>query len=57
MDVVTQLDVATPNGPFERHALSIWPPATLAGAMAKICALDFHVCPPVDLPLMSSGSL
>ncbi len=32
-------------------------PATLARAMAEIGAMDFHVQPPVDLPLMVGGSL
>jgi len=57
IDAVLQLPAGTKEAlPF---VVTIEPcaPATLAGAMAKICALDFHVCPPVDLPLMSSGSL
>jgi hypothetical protein len=30
-------------------------PATLARAMAAISAMDFHVTPPVDLPVLSWG--
>jgi homoserine dehydrogenase len=57
IDAVLQLPAGTKEAlPF---VVTIEPcaPATLAGAMAKICALDFHVCPPVDLPLMSRESL
>ncbi len=56
IDAVLQLPAGTKDAlPF---VVTIEPcaPATLAGAMADIGALDFHVCPPVDLPLMSDGS-
>jgi homoserine dehydrogenase len=32
------------------------PPAALNGAMAEIAALDFHVQPPMDLPILGSGA-
>jgi homoserine dehydrogenase len=32
------------------------PPATLRAALAEIAALDFHVVPPVDLPILGSGA-
>lgn len=32
------------------------PPATLAAAMDAITRLDFHVQPPVDLPLLTNGA-
>jgi homoserine dehydrogenase len=57
IDAVLQLPAGTREAlPF---VVTIEPcaPATLAGAMAEIGALDFHVCPPVDLPLMSNASL
>jgi homoserine dehydrogenase len=57
IDAVLQLPAGTKDAlPF---VVTIEPcaPATLAGAIAEIVALDFHVCPPVDLPLMSSASL
>lgn len=57
IDAVLQLPTGTRDAlPF---VVTIEPcaPATLAGAMAEIGALDFHVCPPVDLPLMSNASL
>jgi homoserine dehydrogenase len=56
IDAVLQLPAGTKDAlPF---VVTVEPcaPATLAGAMAEIAALDFHVCPPVDLPLLSDGS-
>jgi homoserine dehydrogenase len=56
IDAVLQLPAGTKDAlPF---VVTIEPcaPATLARALADINALDFHVCPPVDLPLMSDGS-
>jgi homoserine dehydrogenase len=32
------------------------PPATLAAALAEVAALDFHVVPPVDFPILGSGA-
>jgi len=32
------------------------PPATLGAAMAEISALDFHVQPPVDLPILGGSA-
>ena len=32
------------------------PPATLGDALAEISRLDFHVQPPVDLPILANGS-
>ena len=55
IDAVLQLPAGTKDAlPF---VVTIEPcaPATLAGAMAEISALSFHVCPPVDLPLMSGS--
>jgi homoserine dehydrogenase len=55
IDAVLQLPAGTKDAlPF---VVTIEPcaPATLAGAMAEISALGFHVCPPVDLPLMSGS--
>ena len=55
IDAVLQLPAGTKDAlPF---VVTIEPcaPATLAGAMTEISALSFHVCPPVDLPLMSES--
>jgi homoserine dehydrogenase len=57
IDAVLQLPTGTRDAlPFV-VTIEPCPPATLAGAMAEIGALDFHVSPPVDLPLMSNASL
>ena len=56
IDAVLQLPAGTKDAlPF---VVTIEPcaPATLARAMKEIGAFDFHVCPPVDLPLMSDGT-
>lgn len=54
IDAVLQLPAPSKNAlPFVVTVESC-PPATLNGAMTEIAGFDFHVQPPVDLPILGS---
>ena len=56
IDAVLQLPAPSKDAlPFV-VTVEACPPAVLAAAMAEIVRLDFHVKPPVDLPMLGGGA-